>query len=182
MENDDKKCVTVCTKVLIVDPRELTAILMAGKNAAKNSPKIGEGKLSNNKPLNRINGEDSAVAGEVMKHASYLMLPDRTISRLIAEQFENIGQLRKKGCSWSQIHTLLVHLGIDISESTLRSYYARDKKLNEKAAASTTKNGYPEKKSGRNPALSVEQFKVLEDFVIGKMEEKRNGAKKDGEH
>lgn len=138
--------------------------------------------MSNNKPLNRINGEDFAVAGEVMKHAPYLMLPDKTVSRFIAEQFETIGQLRQKGCSWSQIHTLLVHLGIDISESTLRSYYARDTKRNEKTVASATKNGYPEKKSGRNRALSVEQFKVLEDFVIGKMEEQRNGAKKDGEH
>ena len=138
--------------------------------------------MSNNKPLNRINGEDFAVAGEVMKHAPYLMLPDKTISRFIAEQFETIGQFRQKGCSWSQIHKLLVHLGIDISESTLRSYYARDAKRNEKAAASTTTNGYPEKKSGKNRALSAEQFKVLEDFVIERMGEKRNGAKKTGEH
>lgn len=76
-------------------------------------------------PLHRIGGEDFAVAEEVLKAATFLMLPEKTRARFFEEQIKTIQNLRNKGCSWSQIRNLLAEIGINLSESTLRSYYAR---------------------------------------------------------
>lgn len=57
--------------------------------------------------------------------ATYLMLPEKTRSRFVDEQIKTIEHLRDKGCSWAQIKTVLSQIGIDLTESTLRSYYSR---------------------------------------------------------
>ena len=79
-------------------------------------------------PLHRLSGEDLAVAEEVLKAATFLMLPEKTRARFFEEQIKTIQHLRGKGCSWSQIKNVLADIGINLSESTLRSYYTRGAK------------------------------------------------------
>ncbi|VVE44062.1 hypothetical protein PHO31112_04306 [Pandoraea horticolens] len=79
-------------------------------------------------PLRRIGGEDFAVAEEILKAATFLMLPEKTRAKFIEEQMRTIQHLRNEGCSWAQIKNLLAGIGIDLSESTLRSYYSRSTK------------------------------------------------------
>ncbi|MGA5725868.1 hypothetical protein ACPCHQ_18215 [Ralstonia thomasii] len=76
-------------------------------------------------PLRRLSGEDFAVAEEVLKAATFLMLPEKTRAKFFEEQIKTIQCLRDKGCSWSQIKNVMAEIGINLSESTLRSYYAR---------------------------------------------------------
>ncbi|MEK0233843.1 hypothetical protein [Ralstonia pseudosolanacearum] len=83
-------------------------------------------------PLRRISGEDFAIAEEVLKAATFLMLPEKTRARFFEEQIKTIQCLRDRGCSWSQIKSVLAEIGIDLSESTLRSYYARGAKVKAK--------------------------------------------------
>lgn len=83
-------------------------------------------------PLHRLSGEDFAVAEEVLKAATFLMLPEKTRARFFEEQIKTIQHLRGKGCSWSQIKNVLAEIGISLSESTLRSYYARGAKAKAK--------------------------------------------------
>ncbi|AXW22514.1 hypothetical protein [Ralstonia solanacearum] len=91
----------------------------------------------NRGPLRRLSGEDFAVAEEVLKAATVLMLPEKTRARFFEEQIKTIQYLRDKGSSWLQIKSLLAEIGIDLSESTLRSYYARGTKVKAKKKAPT---------------------------------------------
>jgi len=81
--------------------------------------------MNNKGPLHRISGEDFAIAEEVLKAATFMMLPEKTRSRFVEEQITTIKHLRDKGCSWAQIKNVLAEIGINLSESTLRSYYSR---------------------------------------------------------
>jgi len=76
-------------------------------------------------PLRRISGEDFVIAEEVLKAATFMMLPEKTRARFFEEQIKTIKHLRDKGFSWSVIKNMLAHIGIELSESTLRSYYSR---------------------------------------------------------
>ncbi|WP_150671380.1 hypothetical protein [Pandoraea anhela] len=76
-------------------------------------------------PIKRISGENFSIAEEILKAATFLMLPEKTRARFIEEQMKTIQHLRNEGCSWAQIKNVLAGIGIDLSESTLRSYYSR---------------------------------------------------------
>ncbi len=81
--------------------------------------------MNHRRTLQRISGEDAAIAEQVLNAAIFLMLPEKTKSRFFVDQIESIQQLRKNGLSWAQIKNMLADSGINFSESTLRSYHSR---------------------------------------------------------
>jgi len=103
--------------------------------------------MSNKGPLKRISGENAAIAEQVFTAAVAMLLPEKTMARFVEEQIKTIQWLRQKGMSWTQIKNVLAEIGINLNESTIRSYYSRatskNKKEAKKSARSLTSNLRP---------------------------------------
>ena len=75
-------------------------------------------------PLRRIAGTDASTAEEVLKVASFLLVPeDRTQRRVFETLMPYIHALHNEKYRWEQITKLLNNLGFTLQTSAVRSYY-----------------------------------------------------------
>lgn len=81
--------------------------------------------ISKRKKLQRVGAEDFSFCEEALKTAEILIVPEDQTQRAAFEKLmPHLYVLRNKGCSWSQLTTLLNKSGFKLQPSTVRSYYS----------------------------------------------------------
>ena len=81
-------------------------------------------KSNSGKRIARVSAFSLAKAESVLKAAELLIIPDDLTQRqTFAQLIPHLYVLRKRGCSFNQLTTLLSQIGVNLQPSTVKSYY-----------------------------------------------------------